>query len=80
MEMTETKTLFQRTFDKLESMKIGDSFEKTDFIKELYNGDCNYFLRQNFDNMMNKAKKQLNVGLEEKRAFKSIKGSYHRLS
>ena len=78
--MTEIKTLFQRTVDKLESMKIGDSFDKTEFIKELYNGECNYFLRQNFDNMMNKAKKHLNLGLEAKRGFKSIKGSYHRLT
>ncbi|HEY6143714.1 MAG TPA: hypothetical protein VIV55_09920 [Flavobacterium sp.] len=78
--MTETKTLFQRTFDKLESMQIGESFDKTEFIKELYCGECNYFLRQNFDNMMNKAKNKLNEGLEEKRFFKSIKGDYHRLS
>lgn len=78
--MTETKTLFQQTFDKLDSMKVGDYFDKTEFIKELYNGECNYFLRQNFDNMMNKAKKQLNLGLVEKRGFKSIKGSYYRLT
>jgi hypothetical protein len=61
-------------------MQIGDSFDKTEFIKELYNGDYNYFLRQNFDNMMNKAKKQLNLGLVEKRCFKSIDGIYHRLT
>ena len=34
--MTEIKTLQERTFEKLDSMQVGDSFDKTEFIKELY--------------------------------------------
>lgn len=78
--MTEKKTLQQRTFEKLDSMQPGEYFNKMEFIKELYFGDYDYFLNQNFANMVNKVKNQLNETLVVKRKFRSIKGNFHRLT
>ncbi len=78
-ENEKPKTYKQLVKEKLESMEVGDKFNKKEFILKHW-GDYNYFLNQNFSNMMNTVKKIINDKLEVKKTYRSIDGNMTRLT
>ena len=64
--MAKKKTLPQKIAEKLQLMKVGDSFSKKEYIKEVW-GDDDYFVDRTFSVAFANAKK-----LIPEKLFKTI--------
>lgn len=71
--MAKKKTYPQKIAEKLQPMKVGESFSKKVFIKEVW-GDDDYFIDRTFSVSFAKAKKTM-----PDKVFKTIDGQVTRI-
>lgn len=55
--------------EKIDKLKINESIDKKEFVKEIYDNQFDYFISRSFDVNLNAAKKMLSH-----KVFKTIKG------
>jgi hypothetical protein len=62
------KTYVEKVVEKLKTLEIGESFDKKEYVKEVW-GDDDYFVCRSFEVALAKSKKILSEN-----SFKTIKG------
>ena len=67
-------TIVDKIFGIISNMNIGDSIDRVQLVKSIYNDKYDYFIARSFDVSYAKAKKKLH-----RTWFKTIKGQITRL-